>query len=106
VSSGIVIGVSATDRDRLEAVMADRNSPQKHVWRAKIVLLTSVGCGTSEIMRQTGVAKTAALRCQERFMQAGVDALLRDKAGRSRISPLAPEVIRTTGGAAPDRSAW
>jgi hypothetical protein len=35
VSTGIVIDVSATDRARLEAVMADRNSPQKHVWRAK-----------------------------------------------------------------------
>jgi hypothetical protein len=44
-------------------------------------------------MRQTGVAKTAVLRCQERFMQAGVDALLRDKTRPSRIPPLAPEVI-------------
>jgi hypothetical protein len=29
---GIVIEVSATDRVRLEAVVADRNSPQKHLW--------------------------------------------------------------------------
>ena len=31
--------------------MADRNTPQKHVWRAQIVLLTAAGCGTTEIMR-------------------------------------------------------
>ena len=32
--------VSAADRARLAAIVADRNSPQKHVWRARVVLLT------------------------------------------------------------------
>lgn len=32
--TGITIEVSAADRARLEAIVADRNSPQKHVWRA------------------------------------------------------------------------
>jgi transposase len=91
--TGIVIDVSAADRARLEAVVADRNSPQKHVWRARIVLLTAAGCGTNEIMRQAGVAKTAVWRWQERFMQAGVDGLLRDKTRPSRIPPLARDVI-------------
>ena len=31
--TGIVINVGPADRTRLEAVIADRNSPQKHVWR-------------------------------------------------------------------------
>jgi (2R)-phospho-3-sulfolactate synthase (ComA) len=39
---GIIVEVTAADRVRLEAVVADRNSPQKHVWRARIVLLTAV----------------------------------------------------------------
>lgn len=90
--TGIVIDVSATDRARLEAVVADRNSPQKHVWRARIVLLTAAGCGTNEIMRQAGVAKIAVWRWQERFMHAGVDGLLRDKTRPSRIPPLGQEV--------------
>src|SRR3712207_1331393 len=89
---GIVVDVSAADRARLEAVVADRNSPQKHVWRARIVLLTADGCGTAEIMRRTGKAKTAVWRWQERFMRAGMDGLLRDKTRPSRIPPLAPEV--------------
>ncbi len=38
-----IIQVSAADRARLQAVVADRNSPQKHVWRARIVLLTAEG---------------------------------------------------------------
>ena len=58
----IVVEVSASDRARLEAIVADRNSPQKHVWRARIVLLTAGDVGTSEIMRQAGVAKTAVWR--------------------------------------------
>jgi hypothetical protein len=29
---GITVEVSAADRARLEAVVADRNSPQKHLW--------------------------------------------------------------------------
>ncbi len=40
--TGVVVEVTAADRARLEAVVADRNSPQKHVWRARIVLLTAV----------------------------------------------------------------
>jgi transposase len=90
--TGINVEVTAADRARLEAVVADRNSPQKHVWRAEIVLLTADGCGTSEIMRRTSKAKTAVWRWQERFMQAGVDGLLRDKTRPPRIPPLAPEV--------------
>jgi hypothetical protein len=38
----------------LQASVSDRNSPQKHVWRARIVLLTTDGLGTNEIMRRTG----------------------------------------------------
>ncbi len=76
---GITVEVTAGDRDRLLAVTADRNSPQKHVWRARIVLLTADGHGTAEIMRQAGVTKTAVWRWQERFMQEGASGLLRDK---------------------------
>jgi hypothetical protein len=33
------------DWERLKAVLADRNSPQKHVWRSRIILATAEGCG-------------------------------------------------------------
>src|SRR5882762_10028734 len=88
----IVVDVSAADRARLEAIVTDRNSPQKHVWRARIVLLTGEDLGTVEIMRRTGKSKTCVWRWQERFMQAGVDGLLRDKTRPSRIPPLGAEV--------------
>jgi transposase len=75
----VVVAANAADRARLEAVVADRNSPQKYVWRARIILLTAEGLGTVEIMRRTGKSKTCVWRWQERFMAGGVDGLLRDK---------------------------
>jgi transposase len=88
----VVVEVSRLDRTRLEAIVADRNSPQKHVWRARIVLLTGAGLGTIEIKRRTGKSKTCVWRWQERFIAAGVDGLLRDKTRPSRIPPLGPQV--------------
>lgn len=52
---GISSTVSPVDRARLEAVVADRNSPQSHAWRCRIVLLTADGQGTNAIMREAGV---------------------------------------------------
>ena len=89
---GIIIDVTAADRARLEAVVADRNSPQKHVWRAAIVLATADGLGTNAVMRRTGKSKTVFWRWQERFASDGVDGLLRDKTRPSRIAPFGPEV--------------
>jgi hypothetical protein len=53
----ITIDVSGTDRDTRTAIVTDRNSPQRHVWRAQIVLLTADGCGTMELTRRTARAR-------------------------------------------------
>jgi transposase len=104
---GIEIEVSAADRARLEAIVADRNSPQKHVWRAQIILATADGCGTAAVMRRAGVSKPSVWRWQERFMSEGVDGLLHDKTRPARIRPLPKAVVegvvmRTLEEAAPD----
>ena len=85
--------LSAADRARLAAIAADRNSPQKHVWRAQIVLLSADRLGTVEIMRRTGKAKPSVWRWQARYLAAGVDGLLHDKARRSRIARLAADLV-------------
>jgi transposase len=76
---GITISVSAANRQRLEAIVSDRNTSQKHAWRARIILLTGAGVGTNGIMAATGKSKTTVWRWQERFAQAGVEGLLSDK---------------------------
>jgi len=90
--TGISFTVSPSDRRRMSSIAANRNTPQKHVWRCQIVLLSDNGAGTAEIMRQTGMSKTCVWRWQERFMEEGVDGLLRDKTRPSRIAPLGPEI--------------
>ena len=91
--SGISITLTASDRSRLEGILGNRNTPQKHVWRAQIVLLSAEGVGTVEIMRRTGTSKTCVWRWQERFAAEGVDGLLRDKTRPSRVPPLGQEMI-------------
>src|SRR5204862_7920818 len=88
--TGITVNVKAADRARLEAIVADRNSPQKHVWRARIVLLTADGLGTNEIMRQTAKRKTCLWRWEGRVMQTGVEGLFADGTGTSRVPPAPP----------------
>src|ERR1700736_5261290 len=85
---GISITVTSADRMRLQSIIRDRNSPQKHVWRARIVVLTADGEGTTGVMRAVGKGKTVVWRWQERFMQEGVEGLTRDKTRPSRIPPL------------------
>ena len=98
--TGISFTVSAEDRSRLEAVIFHRSSPQQHVWRCRIVLLSTDGLGTSAIMAATGKSKTCVWRWQERFMHAGVDGLLREKTRPPGIARTADEkvaeVIRLT----------
>jgi hypothetical protein len=87
--SGVTVHLSPTDRKRLRAIVDDRNSPQKHVWRATIVLATADGFGTARIMRTAGVSKTAVWRWQKRFMDEGVDGPPRDKTRPPRVPKLA-----------------
>ncbi len=60
--SGISIALTEGDQRRLERIAADRYSPQKHVWRARIVLLSAEGLGTKAIMAATGTPKTPVWR--------------------------------------------
>jgi hypothetical protein len=109
--TGISITVKPSSRKRLKAILKDRNAPQKHVWRAEIVLFSANGLGTNEIMRRTGNAKTFVWLWQERFMQEGVAGLLRDKTWPSRVAPLGPVVAvrvmaRTLSKPPGERSHW
>src|SRR6195256_2296468 len=99
--TGITLSVSTDDRRRLAALVKDRNTPQKHAWRAEIVLLSAEGIGTNEIMRRTGKSKTCVWRWQERFMQAGYDGLLRDKTRPFRIPPLGSDIAKRVVGPNP-----
>ncbi len=92
--TGISVKVTRGDRLRLEAIVADRSARQKHVWRAKIILATADGEGTTEIMRRSGKSKPVVWRWQERFMQEGVDGLLHDKTRKPGKAPLPAATVQ------------
>src|SRR6201987_3255979 len=90
---GISVTVTPADRMRLQSIIRDRNSPQKHVWRARIIVLAADIEGTIAITRAVGKGKTVVWRWQERFMHQGVAGLTRDKTRPSRIPPLPAETV-------------
>ena len=105
------IWVSPGDRSRLERLVSDRNTPQKHVWRARIVLLSWEGLGTMEIMRRVGKSKPTVWRWQQRYLAAGVDGLLRDRPRGPGKPALGGEVIslvltKTLGDKPPKATHW
>ena len=103
--AGIVVTVTPEDHSRLEAIVSDRNRAQKHVARARVVLATREGLGTMEIMARSGLSKPAVWRWQARYMEEGVDGLLRDKTRKPGKAPLPAEtvarVVELTLGEAP-----
>src|ERR1700722_13214909 len=88
---GIEVRVGTGDRDLLEAVIGSGNSPQKHVGRARIVLLSADGVGTMAIQRLTGKGKPTIWRWQARFMAEGVEGLLHEATRPAGKPPLTPE---------------
>lgn len=89
--NGITITLGEADRRRLVTLVADRNTSQKHVWRARIVLMSTDGVGTHAILAETGTAKTTVWRWQARFMEEGVEGLLRDKTRPPDQPPVADD---------------
>ena len=71
--TGVDFDVSDEQRRRLEAIADGGNSKVKHARRARIVLPADDGLGTMAVMAETGSAKAAVWRWQERFMREGVD---------------------------------
>lgn len=92
--AGIIVNVTSEDRRRLRAILGDRNRPQKHVARAKVILATGEGCGTTEIIGRSGLSKPVVWRWQERFMREGVDGLLRDKTRKPGKAPTPAAMVQ------------
>src|SRR5712672_3287685 len=107
----ICIHVGPANRARLAAIVAGRNSTSKAVWRAEIVLATADGLGTNAIMKRTGKSKPCVWRWQERYVEEGVDGLLRDKTRPPGKKPLSAAVRRkvlakTASEMPPDATHW
>lgn len=86
------------DRAELEGWVAGRNTPQKLVWRARIVLMWGSGAGLTAIVRATGKTKRTAYRWRDRYLERGIEGLKRDASRPGRKPPLSAAVIERVVG--------
>ena len=107
----ICLYLSPDDRAELRALVKNRNTPRKLVWRAEIILATADGHGTFEIMRRAKTSKPTVWRWQARYLDQGVAGLKRDKTRPSRVPPLPREtrlkvIAKTVQAAPPNATHW
>jgi transposase len=88
------ISISSADREGLEGLVRNRNTPQKVVWRARIVLLASDGLTAEAIAAAVGKSLLTVRRWRRRYVAKGVDGLLKDATRPSRVKSLSPEKIK------------
>jgi transposase len=87
------ITIEAVDRDELERLVRDRNTAQKVVWRARIVLLAAQGLRAGAIAAATGKSQLTVRRWRRRFLAKGVAGLVKDASRPPRRQPLTAEKI-------------
>ena len=88
------ISISDADRERLERQVRDRNTPQKLVWRARIVLLASDGLTAEAITAAVSKSLLTVRRWRRRYTAKGVDGLLKDATRPPGRKPLTAETIK------------
>src|SRR6516225_2372337 len=105
------IQVPPEDRERLEGLVRDRNTPQKIVWRSQIVLLAGEGIGAVEVATRVGKSVLTVRRWRRRYAAKGVDGLLKDAARPPGRKPLTARKIQqvvnlTLNEKPPDATHW
>jgi transposase len=93
MANDFCIWLSPEDRAELEGWVAGRNTPQKLVWRARIVLAWAQGTGLTAVVRQVGKTKRTAYRWRDRYLERGVEGLRRDASRPGRKPPLGAAMI-------------
>jgi len=76
--------VSDEHRRTLETWIAARNTPQKVVFRARIVLMAGEGNANRRIAKDLKTSRPTVILWRRRFLEGGPTALTEDAAGRGR----------------------
>ena len=91
--TGYKIKLSDRDRKRLGEIVADATSAKRHETRARIILMTADGAGTTEIMKLLRTNKSTVWRWQKRFEEEGIEGLIRDRPRKPGKQPTSAESI-------------
>ena len=89
----VCVILSRLDRQRLEGIVADRNRQRKHVERARVVLASASQRPVQQIAAAVGVSRPMVWRWQQRFAEAGVEGLLRDRTRKPGKAPIPAETV-------------
>ena len=84
----LTVGVELSSRDRDELLSWTRSPSMKAglAQRARVVLLTADGVGTTEIVRRVGLSKPAVIGWKRRYAAEGIAGLAdRPKSGRPPV---------------------
>ena len=109
--SDLCLYLGPAHRAELQALITNRNTSRKVVWRAEIILATADGHGTFEIMRRARTSKPTVWRWQQRYLDEGVAGLKRDKTRPSRVPSLPMEtrlkvIAKTVQETPPNATHW
>ncbi|SFM87985.1 Homeodomain-like domain-containing protein [Methylobacterium pseudosasicola] len=89
----VCVLLDATDVARLVAIASDRCRPLKHIQRARIVPLSAERLNVQDVARRAGVSRPAVWRWQQRYAEAGVEGVLRDKTRPPSTTPHSTETV-------------
>src|SRR5512133_2972032 len=89
----------------------ERNTPQKIVWRSRIVLLAGEGNGAVAVARRVGKSVLTVRRWRRCYAAKGVDGLLKDATRPPERKPLTARKIKqvvnlTLNEKPPDATHW
>ena len=105
------IRLPETDREKLAKLIRDRNTPQKVVWRSRIVLLSAEGMRPPAIAATVGKSELTVRRWRRRYLEKGVPGLMKDATRPPGKTPITAEVIKrvvdlTLHEVPPGRTRW
>lgn len=86
--------ITADQRRTLESWIAARNTPQKIVFRARIVLQAAEGKANRRIAQDLKTSRPTVILWRQRFAEGGAEALTEDAAGRGRKPSIPAEKIK------------
>ncbi len=87
------IALSSEGRLELEKLSRRRTSPVRVVQRSRIILLAAGGIENKEIAEQLGVAPRMAARWRSRFIELGVEGLMKDAPRPGRTPAISAKMV-------------
>jgi len=85
------LAVTEEDKALLEQMLSCGWTPQRIVFRARIILGAARGTSNNELAEQLKTTRTTILKWRQRYVEGGTEGVLTDAPGRGRKKQISPE---------------